>query len=415
MTLYETNGSSQPNIRILDAIREEGVERGHRNIKRPTPSVRVIGLVTVAALACGAFACKPPLIEEFRELETSSEAATTFNRESESESVDDESLVLAVVDNYAISLAEFQRRLRALTPLDQRRTSSEASRRQLLEAMVHLHVFAAEAEAAGFADDPLVVQSERAALRDVVLARLVGSELPQASDIGDEEVQRVYDAELFRYQRPDLVRVGLIVSPNRADAVATVTEFRRRLDLDIQTGMELFERLAAEHSIAPPEAAHLGFVSRAELGEITSPEVVEAVFDLINAGQSTDPIPVAGGQAVFYLIERRRALDQGVDEVAETIREQIIDRRRRDAVDETVERLRGETDVEIDRDLLRQLETASAARNPPTQRRPWENLSDLELDREMTPRHDLSFLGDLLRPPPEELPASDVIDGDGSE
>ncbi len=58
----------------------------------------------------------------------------------------------------------------------------------------------------------------------VILDRVIAPRMPAPSNISDIEVRHVYADESFRFRRPELVRVGLIVASERPTALSLLDE-----------------------------------------------------------------------------------------------------------------------------------------------------------------------------------------------
>jgi peptidyl-prolyl cis-trans isomerase C len=152
-----------------------------------------------------------------------------------------------------------------------------------------------------------------------------------SSRVTDAAIRARYDREVANRPAEEEVRARHILVPTETEARAALAEIRGGAD---------FTAVAQRRSTGPGsrEGGDLGFFRRGDM----VPEFAEAAFAL-QAGQvSENPVRSPFGWHVIKVEERRRAAAPPFEEVAQAIRQQLLEAE----VQAAVERARGEARVE---------------------------------------------------------------------
>jgi len=152
-----------------------------------------------------------------------------------------------------------------------------------------------------------------------------------AARVNDAAIRARYDRDIAGRPAEEEVRARHILVPTESEARAALAEIRGGAD---------FMAVAQRRSTGPGarEGGDLGFFRRGDM----VPEFAEAAF-LLQPGQvSETPVRSPFGWHVIKVEERRTAAPPPFDEVAQTIRQQLMEAE----VQAAVERARGEARVE---------------------------------------------------------------------
>jgi parvulin-like peptidyl-prolyl isomerase len=346
------------------------------------------GLLLAACL----IACAPPNIDDYDPgNQPASGAATPEEAE----------ILLARVDGEPITLGDFERRLSNLSDLAQSRLVGTTARQSLLEAMIAAQLLAGEARRRGLAQDPEVLWAERQAVAEVTLERLARAEL-EASPVSPAELQAYYEANAFRFDRPPMMWIALLLVADQERAEHLVADYRARVATDVVDSLEAFDRLIEAEAAFTPQPGDLGFVTRARLAEVAADELVEALGPMRNAAEIAGPIRVAGGWAIVQLRERRERLRRPLAEVEQALRDELREARLAQRREELRQRWRARARLGLEAEHVAELAAAHASHRSTASPAPWEAWSPLRLNERLTPAGDLTMLGRSLGPPPEE-------------
>jgi peptidyl-prolyl cis-trans isomerase C len=151
-------------------------------------------------------------------------------------------------------------------------------------------------------------RAEEQELQQAWLSREIGTR------VNDEAIRARYDREVAARPAEEEVRARHILVPTETEARAALAEIRGGAD---------FTAVAQRRSTGPGsrEGGDLGFFRRGDM----VPEFAEAAFAL-QAGQvSENPVRSPFGWHVIKVEERRRATPPPFEEVAQAIRQQLME------------------------------------------------------------------------------------------
>jgi len=231
-------------------------------------------------------------------------------------------------------------------------TQMEILHRYVDEAIVHQELLAVAAKNRGALDDHNVQQQMRKALAGALvrktLAALGGREsIPQA------DVEAYYQQHLDEYQTPERVRIAHIVVANKADADAILAKVLA------DPTREGWAKLCAESSLDPNTkrtSGDLGFVSAD--GRSSEPKVVvpkklaEVAFTLQDGDVAKEPVQTEAGWHVLWRRGHVPALTRTLQMEEQTIRELLFERKKQDTYKALIDKLRGQTTIDIDEELI---------------------------------------------------------------
>lgn len=301
---------------------------------------------------------------------------------------------VAQVNGHAIPAAEYEAALAAL--VRQRfyhRAPPEgqmgAVRLEVVNALVDLHLAAAEARRRGLAPDSAAVSRDleriearfrqmpdwdkhreaqvarwRADLEERSLAEVLERQVRAAVAPADGDVRRFYDANPALFTEPEKVRLSLILLRVDPSAGKAARDKAREEGRDIRARLGKgadFAELAKIHSADSTAAkgGDMGYVHRGAL-----PEGVQAVIDKLAAGVPSDPIEVLEGIAIVRVADRQPSALRPFEAVTPRARDLYRRQASEDAWKAEVARLRKGADVSID--TVRYPELAAAPAAPAT-------------------------------------------------
>lgn len=236
--------------------------------------------------------------------------------------------VVARVDGQPILLSDLAAAARDL-PEELRAAPTQMLYPLLLDQLISGRAVSAAARRAGLDRDEEVRARIRRAEEQELQQAWLTREI--ASRVTDEAVRARYDQEMARRPAEEEVRARHILVPTESEARAALAEIRGGAD---------FQAVAQRRSTGPGarEGGDLGFFRRGDM----VPEFAEAAFAL-QAGQvSENPVRSPFGWHVIKVEERRAAAPPPFDQVAQAIRQQLLQAE----VQAAVERARGAARVE---------------------------------------------------------------------
>lgn len=160
---------------------------------------------------------------------------------------------------------------------------------------------------------------ERRVRENLIVGRVLERLIPAPAPPGDAEIKAYYDTHPAEFVEPEAVNVTQIVVATETEAAA----LRARLLAGAS-----FEKEARTHSTAP-EAANGGRVGWMERGR--APEGFDVVFTL-KPGAISPVIHTAFGYHLFIVTAHRPERRTAYADVAETLRQQLTQSRRDEAV-----------------------------------------------------------------------------------
>ncbi|TYC53462.1 peptidylprolyl isomerase [Rhodobacterales bacterium] len=203
-------------------------------------------------------------------------------------------------------------------------------RQLLIDAVVDMELLAKAAKEDGLDQDPdfkrQVEFLELQALRNAYLTQKLGGE------ISDEDIQAAYDKEYGDYVGEDEINARHILVKDKAEAEAIIKELDEGAD---------FSELAKTKSTGPsgPNGGDLGYFTK---GQMVKP-FEDAVFELEPGSYTKEPVETQFGWHVIKLEDKRAQEKPTLEEVADTLRQQIF----RERYEEKMAQLKADTTIEV--------------------------------------------------------------------
>jgi len=290
---------------------------------------------------------------------------------------DEQGLVIARINDTAITLKDFERAIASQPPYARARYFSSPERqKEFLDNLVRFEVLAQEARRRGYDRHPEVIES----LKQTMVRKMMVGEVQGAirmSDITEEEMKRYYDEHLSDYDKPDQVRVSQLVVATEEEAKAAMAELAKRIAADKREYRRIFAAMVKERSTDAASKAtggDLRFFARSEQGGEQPKPIADAAFSIAKVGELGGPVQTAAGWHVLLLTGRKNAYKRTFEQVRRQIQNRLYREKKRTGTEAFVEGLRKAARVERKEELLSRVKPRSAAPPPapgkPTDRRP---------------------------------------------
>jgi peptidyl-prolyl cis-trans isomerase C len=255
---------------------------------------------------------------------------------------------VAVIDGQAITVAEFQDRINKQSPYVRARYTSLEQKKDFLDTLVRFEVLAKEAQKRGYDQDAEVVRT----MKQVMIQKLLKDEFEtklKPEDIPEDELKKFYEAHSSDYNKPEEVRVSVIVVKDKAKAQKVLAEAKLPANADNKAFRDLVTKYS-EDADSKTRGGDLRFF--AADGKGIPPEVVKASFELKNQGDLGGPVATASG---FYIIKQtglRKAINKPFEEVKRQIQNRLYRDKRTESMETFVADLKKKAKIEVKTDAL---------------------------------------------------------------
>lgn len=245
--------------------------------------------------------------------------------------------VLARVNGADITYADLKVRVEMMET--DRGPVPAARYKEILRALVREEILAQAAVAAGMDKEPSLVRRMEVAKRQVIIEELLRRRVAARTQIGDEELRKVYEDNRDAFTAEG-VQVSHILVKTEAEAEAVKQELGQG-----KSFAELAKAKSQDTGSAD-SGGDLGMVSRGQ----TEPEFEEAAFALKD-GEISQVVKTQYGYHVLKGGARSKNV-QSFDEVKARLAEMLGRQKQRDALVGTMADLEKESKVELFEDRL---------------------------------------------------------------
>src|SRR5262245_7958506 len=118
--------------------------------------------------------------------------------------------VIAQIDDFKITVGDFQDRINKQSPYIRARYTSLERKKEFLDNLIRFEVMAKEAKKRGLDQDPEVVRT----MKQVMIQKLMKAEFEtrvKPEDIKDDEMKKFYEEHKAEYNKAEEVRVSAII------------------------------------------------------------------------------------------------------------------------------------------------------------------------------------------------------------
>src|SRR5262249_37907852 len=242
------------------------------------------------------------------------------------------------------------------------RYTSLEQKKEFLDTLVRFEVLAKEAQKRGYDQDPEVVRT----MKQVMIQKLLKDEFEtklKPEDIPDSEMQKFYEAHNSDYNKPEEVRVSVIVLKDKATATKVLAEAKQPANADNKAFRDLVNKYSQDAD-SKARGGDLRFFAADVKG--IPPEVVKASFELKNQGDVGGPGQAASG---FYGLKQtglRKAINKPYDEVKRQIQNRLYRDRRSEGMEAFVADLKKKAKIDIKGDALAKVKVDTSQPSPAT-------------------------------------------------
>ena len=258
----------------------------------------------------------------------------------------EEDVVLASIGNRKITMADFNERISNL-PAQYREIISKR-KKEYLEELVNNTLLYQEAVRKKVYADKDVKKVMEEARKKILVARLLKDEVDDVVDVTEEEIVNFYYANQPKYMEPEVMRASHILVFSRKEAEDIFDT--------LQAGAD-FEETAKTKSLDPTaqRGGDIGYFAKGQL----MPKFEEACGGL-EIGEVTPVVKTKLGFHLIKLTDRKPQELKPIDEVTEDIRQTLYVSKHKKLLKDLIERLKGETVISINDEVLTESETDAA-------------------------------------------------------
>lgn len=263
---------------------------------------------------------------------------------------------VAKLGDRVITLGEFARALADMPEYERLRYQGIERRKELLRAMIDMHLLADEAKKQGLDKDPVVSEEMRQVLVAWMRGKLLEG-LPAPLSIPEDELRKFYDEHVSEYREPERRRVAHIVVKDEATAKKAYEEAKSATPTQWGSIVKKYSDEKPLPTEAPETAGDLGFVTapsdtHAQPNAKATTELRTAVFALKSVGDVSPPVKDANGWHVIRMTAKNEARDQSFADVERTIRVRVLQEKRAAKEKALIEEMKKQLKIEIDEATL---------------------------------------------------------------
>ncbi len=264
--------------------------------------------------------------------------------------------ILAKVGKEVITVGSFADEINRKSPYLRARYESIDRRKELLKNIVRRELLAEEAARKGLDKDPDVQRTMKQVMIQKLLAK-VYKERVESKGVTDEELQKFYKDHFKEYNKPEQVRISVILVPDKAQADKVLAEANKAKG-NMRTWRELVRKYSQDKA-SKIRGGDLRYFD-AQSTRVAKP-LVEAAFKMAKPGQITGPIKTDKGWYVIRLTHRRKAFKRTLDEVKDQITQRILRQKRSTAIKAFIEELKKKAKIKVYDNELASLKVDTSA------------------------------------------------------
>ncbi len=238
------------------------------------------------------------------------------------------SKLLATVNGAAVTDADVDAFLAELGPRGQSYNTPEG-RKMVLTQLIATKLLLLDAKRNLFEAEP-AFKAQLAKLKDNLLSNYAAEKVLSAVTVSDKEAKDYYEANKEKFVIGDTVNASHIL-------VATEEEAKEIL-AKINAGEISFEDAAMAHSTCPSKAqgGNLGDFTRGQM----VPEFDSAVFAMEVGEITSEPVKTQFGYHLIKLNSKSESTTAPFEEIAEEIKESLLNEKQRAAYDSKINQLK---------------------------------------------------------------------------
>ncbi|NQT32619.1 MAG: peptidylprolyl isomerase [Candidatus Omnitrophica bacterium] len=249
-----------------------------------------------------------------------------------------EEVVVATIGDEKVTLTDFNERIDNLPA--RYRVAVRRRKQEYMNDLINDILLYQEAVRKNLHKDEEVQKVIVEARKKILIARLLKDEVDSAINITPEEMEDFYNSNRDRYMTPEILRVSHILVPTYEQAEIITKE------LD---GGVSFEAVARAKSV-DPTAQQGGDVGYFPKGQLMT-EFDNACSQL-EVGQISGPVKTKLGYHIIKLTDRKPPELRPIEQVSQDVEARLRIKKRQVIFNELLERLRGETVIVINEEVM---------------------------------------------------------------
>ena len=264
--------------------------------------------------------------------------------------------ILAKVGDEVVTQADVDEVIATVQPSQRAYLSTPEGKRELVEHISESKLFYL------WGRDNKITETEKyketiSQLEKRIVAAMAMEKIISNVKVEDSEVQAFYDEHKAAFVVPESVKASHILIQVSQDAGNSLWNKAQKdlvaLRKDILAGKISFEDAAKDKSDCPSKAdgGNLGFFVKGQM----VPEFDEVAFST-KVGEISAPVKTQFGYHIVKVTDKKDQSTRSLDEVKEDLRQQLLQKKQREVMQEYVEKLHKQYEVKI---LLPEKETLS--------------------------------------------------------
>lgn len=264
-----------------------------------------------------------------------------------------EGQVLAEVNGYNITTADFKKELENLPPYLKPMADTPEGKKELLDTMVVRELILQQAKKDGLDKSPDVASKLEELKKRVVVEAFLKKKVEEQVQVSDAEMQKFYDENKDKFKTGDQARASHILVKTEKEAQDILAQLKAGKN---------FEELAKKSSIdsAAAKGGDLGWFSKGSM----VPEFEKAVFAL-KEGETSGIVKTKFGFHIIKLTGKRQAGVRSFAEVKDQIKAALLPNKQQEVFQKLKEDIKKSAKVAIKEDALKALDGGKPAAAEP--------------------------------------------------
>jgi peptidyl-prolyl cis-trans isomerase C len=314
--------------------------------------------------------------------------------------------VVVTFADHSITTTELQKDFNEQSPFVRSHYQTLDKKKEFLETIVQNDLLADEALKAGFdKDDEVQEEFKKAMIQEWIKEKFNDQE--GMKNVPDSALHEFYDAHLSEYQRPERLRLQMVLfeSEHKGDAKAKGEAEQALKALNAKKDVSAFAELARMRSDDPPSkmrGGDLDFHSHDDLAKSYGDDFAKAADALKAPGDMGGVVHGTRGYYLLRLEARQPAFSRSFEQVEASLRSRLWNEKRTQLFEDYVKGLMDKANIKIDDGQLAKIDpnqpgaladdaSPGVPKGPGGASRATPPASPQELHTPLTPLH---------RPPP---------------
>ena len=258
--------------------------------------------------------------------------------------------------DHSISTAEFQKQFNAQSPFVRSHYQTLEKKKEFLETIVQNDLLADEALKAGFdKDDEVLDEFKKSMIQEWIRAKF--NDQDGMKSIPDSALREFYDAHHDEYQRPERLRVQMVLFRGDAKAKAEAEQALKTLATkkDVSAFAEL-ARMRSDDSTSKMRGGDLDFHTHDELAKAYGDEVAKAADALKAPNDLSGVVHGTQGYVLLRLEARQPAFSRSFEQVEASLRSRLWNEKRTKLFDDYIKDLMDKAHIKIDDQQLAKID-----------------------------------------------------------